>query len=60
MQLLASDQVRPGHGAMTSEEEQPPADFFTEIVLSVTQLAAIGWNGNTKRDLGQKMTTSDL
>ena len=33
--------------------------LFTEIVFSVTQLAAIDWNGDIMRYLGQKMTTSN-
>ena len=53
------DRVRSGHGAMTSEEVQPPTDFFKEIVFSATQVAAINRNGDIMHDLGQHKTTSD-
>ena len=37
-QLLAKqiDRDRSGHGAVTSQEEQPLTDFFNEIALSAT------------------------
>ena len=44
---------------MTSEENNLRL-IFTEIVFSAALLAAIDLNGDIMRDLGQKMTTSDL
>ena len=52
-----------GSGHVTeqwSHTSKNPRPIFTEIAFSATQLAAIDWNGDITRDLGQSMAKESL